>query len=74
MASETFSSDLMREVIGGMNRPGVGKTTVIREIARVLADELHKRVVWPLPVLFFANLLWQFVILHSIASLSTRQC
>ena len=26
-------------------RPGVGKTTVIREIARVLSDELHKRVV-----------------------------
>ncbi|KAJ7555486.1 hypothetical protein O6H91_05G040800 [Diphasiastrum complanatum] len=26
-------------------RPGVGKTTVIREIARVLADELRKRVV-----------------------------
>jgi tRNA uridine 5-carbamoylmethylation protein Kti12 len=26
-------------------RPGVGKTTVIREIARVLADEVHKRVV-----------------------------
>lgn len=25
--------------------PGVGKTTVMREIARVLADELHKRVV-----------------------------
>lgn len=28
-----------------LTRPGVGKTTVIREIARVLADELHKRVV-----------------------------
>ncbi|KAJ8618741.1 hypothetical protein MRB53_014927 [Persea americana] len=28
-----------------LGRPGVGKTTVIREIARVLADELHKRVV-----------------------------
>ncbi|KAL2348682.1 hypothetical protein Fmac_002682 [Flemingia macrophylla] len=26
-------------------RPGVGKTTVMREIARVLSDELHKRVV-----------------------------
>eukprot|EP00850_Spirogloea_muscicola_P002332 SM000009S23461 [mRNA] locus=s9:175892:179599:+ [translate_table: standard] len=25
--------------------PGVGKTTVIREIARVLSDELHRRVV-----------------------------
>ncbi|KAF6139607.1 hypothetical protein GIB67_033611 [Kingdonia uniflora] len=28
-----------------LGRPGVGKTTVMREIARVLADELHKRVV-----------------------------
>ena len=28
-----------------LGRPGVGKTTVIREMARVLADELHKRVV-----------------------------
>ncbi|MCW6035875.1 AAA family ATPase [Spirulina subsalsa FACHB-351] len=28
-----------------LGRPGVGKTTVLREIARVLADELHKRVV-----------------------------
>ncbi len=28
-----------------MGRPGVGKTTVLREIARVLADELHRRVV-----------------------------
>ncbi|CAI9117186.1 OLC1v1018532C1 [Oldenlandia corymbosa var. corymbosa] len=28
-----------------IGRPGVGKTTVIREISRVLADELHKRVV-----------------------------
>ena len=28
-----------------MGRPGVGKTTALREIARVLADELHKRVV-----------------------------
>jgi len=26
-------------------RPGVGKTTVMREIARVLSEELHKRVV-----------------------------
>ncbi len=26
-------------------RPGVGKTTVMREIARVLADEFQKRVV-----------------------------
>ncbi|KAL2325207.1 hypothetical protein Fmac_024265 [Flemingia macrophylla] len=28
-----------------VGRPGVGKTTVMREIARVLSDELHKRVV-----------------------------
>lgn len=28
-----------------LGRPGVGKTTAIREISRVLADELHKRVV-----------------------------
>lgn len=28
-----------------VGRPGVGKTTVMREISRVLSDELHKRVV-----------------------------
>lgn len=28
-----------------LGRPGVGKTTVMREIARVLADEFLKRVV-----------------------------
>lgn len=28
-----------------LSRPGVGKTTVLREIARVLSDEFHKRVV-----------------------------
>jgi len=28
-----------------LGRPGVGKTTALREIARVLANELHKRVV-----------------------------
>src|ERR671919_999522 len=27
-----------------MGRPGVGKTTLLREAARVLADDLHKRV------------------------------
>ncbi|MFB2833963.1 R3H domain-containing nucleic acid-binding protein [Floridanema evergladense] len=36
---ETGKSILM------LGRPGVGKTTVLREIARVLADELGKRVV-----------------------------
>ena len=28
-----------------LGRPGVGKTTMLREVARVLADEFHKRVV-----------------------------
>ena len=28
-----------------LGRPGVGKTTVIREVARVMSDELRKRVV-----------------------------
>jgi stage III sporulation protein SpoIIIAA len=28
-----------------LGKPGVGKTTIIREIARVLADEMEKRVV-----------------------------
>ncbi|KAG0493220.1 hypothetical protein HPP92_004214 [Vanilla planifolia] len=34
-----------RESILFLGRPGVGKTTVMREIARVLADELRRRVV-----------------------------
>ena len=43
--------DMIRDLLGQgqsllfLGRPGVGKTTVIREIARVLADEMHKRVV-----------------------------
>ncbi|CAK9225896.1 unnamed protein product [Sphagnum troendelagicum] len=43
--------DMVRDVLNAgqsilfLGRPGVGKTTVIREIARVLADEVHKRVV-----------------------------
>ncbi len=43
--------DILRDVIesGGsillLGRPGVGKTTLLREAARVLADELAKRVV-----------------------------
>ncbi len=36
---ETNKSILM------LGRPGVGKTTALREIARVLADDLHRRVV-----------------------------
>src|SRR5690242_21159159 len=28
-----------------MGRPGIGKTTMLREVARVLADDLNKRVV-----------------------------
>jgi stage III sporulation protein SpoIIIAA len=28
-----------------LGRPGIGKTTIIREIARVLADEMEKRVI-----------------------------
>lgn len=43
--------DMIREVLEDKNsilflgKPGVGKTTVIREIARVLSDDLKKRVV-----------------------------
>ena len=43
--------DMIRDILEVPNsvlflgRPGVGKTTVIREMARVLSDELHKRVV-----------------------------
>lgn len=43
--------DIVRDVIEAgrsillLGRPGVGKTTLLREAARVLADELHKRVV-----------------------------
>jgi len=33
-----------KESILFLGRPGVGKTTVMREIARVLADEFQKRV------------------------------
>ncbi|VAI29114.1 unnamed protein product [Triticum turgidum subsp. durum] len=35
-----------KESILFLGRPGVGKTTVMREIARVLADEFQKRVVY----------------------------
>ena len=43
--------DIIRDVIESgqsillLGRPGVGKTTMLRETARVLADELNKRVV-----------------------------
>lgn len=43
--------DIIRDIVeSGQNllmlgRPGVGKTTMLREIARVLADDLRKRVV-----------------------------
>ncbi|HEY8417780.1 MAG TPA: AAA family ATPase, partial [Limnochordales bacterium] len=43
--------DIIRDVIESgksvllLGRPGIGKTTMLRETARVLADELNKRVV-----------------------------
>ncbi len=43
--------NMIRDLIEGgqslllMGRPGVGKTTALREIARVIADELERRVV-----------------------------
>jgi stage III sporulation protein SpoIIIAA len=43
--------DILRDVVESgesillLGRPGVGKTTILREAARVLADELSKRVV-----------------------------
>ena len=43
--------DILRDVIESgrsillLGRPGVGKTTLLREAARVLADELNKRVI-----------------------------
>lgn len=43
--------DLIRDLVEGgrsillLGRPGIGKTTKLREIARVLADDLEKRVV-----------------------------
>ena len=49
--SVTGTIDLLRDLVeGGANtlllgRPGIGKTTRLREIARTLADELGKRVV-----------------------------
>lgn len=43
--------DIIRDLVESgrsilaLGRPGVGKTTKLREIARILADDLHKRVV-----------------------------
>ncbi|HEU5325226.1 MAG TPA: AAA family ATPase, partial [Candidatus Limnocylindria bacterium] len=43
--------DIIRDIVEGgqsvllLGRPGVGKTTMLREVARVLADDLGKRVV-----------------------------
>ncbi len=43
--------DIIRDVVNSgksillLGRPGIGKTTKLREVARILADELHKRVV-----------------------------
>ena len=43
--------DIIRDIVDGgqsvllLGRPGVGKTTMLREVARVLADDLGKRVV-----------------------------
>lgn len=45
------SIDILRDLIDSeqnillLGRPGVGKTTKLREVARVLADDLHKRVI-----------------------------
>jgi len=45
------TSDIVRDVVEAgksillLGRPGMGKTTMLREIARVLADDLGKRVV-----------------------------
>lgn len=45
------NADIIKDVVKSgrsillLGQPGVGKTTVLREISRVLADELHKRVV-----------------------------
>src|SRR5207247_647065 len=47
----TWTIDIIKDmVIGGKSillrgRPGIGKTTMLRECARVLADEMKKRVV-----------------------------
>ena len=43
--------DIIRDIVESgrasccSGRPGVGKTTMLREVARVLADDLNKRVI-----------------------------
>jgi stage III sporulation protein SpoIIIAA len=43
--------DIIRDIVEGgqsvvlLGRPGIGKTTMLREVARVLADDLGKRVI-----------------------------
>ncbi|KAL3523506.1 hypothetical protein ACH5RR_016340 [Cinchona calisaya] len=39
------SGEIIRDLVEGGGFPGVGKTTLIREIARMLADDQNKRVV-----------------------------
>lgn len=45
------SIELLRDLVESgqsiliLGRPGVGKTTKLRELARILADDLHKRVI-----------------------------
>jgi stage III sporulation protein SpoIIIAA len=47
----TGHGDMIRDLLDSsdslllLGRPGVGKTTVIRELARILSDDFHKRVV-----------------------------
>jgi stage III sporulation protein SpoIIIAA len=47
----TGTGEIIRDIVVGgqsillLGRPGVGKTTILRECARVLADDLRKRVV-----------------------------
>lgn len=55
-------------------RPGVGKTTVMREIARVLSDEFQKRVVstdflYSIIISFISNHLFSI-----IGSVLTNAC
>ena len=42
-----FARDLLEsgQSILILGKPGIGKTTIIREMARVLSDEMNKRVI-----------------------------